>query len=154
MNTGKFNKSRYEKRHFDGKTTNTKTITYEQVMEINPQSVNHFQSSAFGIHAYRTAEGVWIEHRDGNCPGLGDVCLRIIQTLQLNPGEFLTPREIAELTGRDSLRENNVLSARLLAIRKAHKESNTKPHFFLSRRAGGFAVAWNPQYSWMWIERI
>src|SRR4030042_6452704 len=102
MNTSKFNKSRYEKRHFDGKTTSTKTITYEQVMEINPQSVDHFQSSAFGIYAYRTAEGEWIEHRDGNCPGLGDVCLRIIQALQLNPAEFLRPTETPELRARNT----------------------------------------------------
>ena len=154
MKSGQLKQSRYEVMHYDGKTIDTRTVTNEQVMEINPRSVDHFRSSTFGIHAHGTTEGVWIEHRDGNCPGLGDVCLRIIQALQLNPGEFLTPTEIAELTGRDSLRENNVLSARLLAIRRVHKESSIKPHFFLSRRAGGFAVAWNPQYSWMWIERI
>jgi hypothetical protein len=147
-------KSSYEVLVYDGQTANMSTLTREQAMAIDPQSSDYFRSSAFGIIGFRTAEGEWIEYRDGSCPGLGDVCLRIIQALQLCAGEFLTPAEIAELTGRDSLRENNVLSARLMAIRKGHKESNAKPHFFLSRRAGGFAVAWNPQYSWTWIERI
>ena len=152
MNTT--NNSRYEKIHYDGKAITTKTITYEQAKAIIPQSADYFQSSAFGILAFRTLDDEWIEHRQGISPGLGDVCLRIIQALQLNPGEFLTPPEIAELTGRDSLRENNVLSARLMAIRKAHKECHSKPHFFLSRRPGGFAVAWNPRCSWIWLERI
>jgi hypothetical protein len=154
MKIGKLTNSRYEVTHYDGKTFNARTVTNEELTEIDQQSVDYFQSSAFGIRAFRTADGQWVEHRDGDCPGLGDVCIRIIQALQLNPGEFLTPEVIAELTGRPSLRENNVLSARLMAIRRAHQESNKKPHFFLSRRAGGFAVAWNPQCTWMWVDRI
>jgi len=154
MNHQKPNKSRYEQTVYDGEPYTTKTVTYDQVMQINSQSVDHFMSPAFGTFGYRTAEGQWVEHRAGNWPGLGDTSIRIIQALQLNPGEFLTPTQIADITGRPSLRENNVLSARLMAIRKAHKESCKKPHFFLSRRAGGFAVAWNPECSWTWVVRI
>lgn len=145
---------RYEILFYNGQTTDMSTVSREEAMSINPQSVDHFQSPAFGIFAYRTAEGEWFEYRKGNCPGLGDVCLRIIQALQLNPGEFLKPSEIAELTGRSSLRENNVLSARLMKIREAHQESHKKPHFFLSRRARGFSLAWAPQRSWMSVQRI
>jgi len=154
MNLNRNPKPRYEVLAYDGQTITSKTVTHEQVTVINHQSADYFLSPVFGIWAFRTKDDEWIEHRGADWPGLGDVCIRIVQAVQLNPGEFLTPTEIAELTGRPTLRENNALSARLMAIRRAHKESYEKPHFFLSRKAGGFAIAWNPQCAWMWIERI
>lgn len=146
--------ARYDVLAYDGQTINSNTVTHEQVMAINHQSADYFLSSVFGIWAFRTAEDEWIEHRGGDWPEFGEVCIRVVQAIQLNPGEFLTPVEIAELTGRSKLRENNNLSARLMAIRKAHRECHKKPHFFLSRKAGGFGVSWNPERTWMWVERI
>jgi hypothetical protein len=154
MNTNKNIKPRYEVTIYDGQTITTKTMTREQVMAINPQSVHYFMSIVFGILGFRTEEDEWIQFNDSDWPGLGDVCIKIIQALQINPGEFLTPTEIAELTGYWSLRNGNALSARLKAIREAHKESSKKRHFFLSRKSGGYRVAWSPNYSWMQIERI
>jgi len=152
MNTK--NNSRYEVLIYDGQTITSKTMTREQVMAVNHQSVDYFFSTAFGIWGFRTHEDEWIEHSAADWPGLGDTCIRISQTIQLNPGEFLTPQEIADLTGCFTLRSRNALSARFMKIREVHKESFKKPHFFLSRRARGYAVAWKPEYSWMWIERI
>lgn len=146
--------TRYEVTTYDGQQITDQTMTRQQVMEINHQSVDYFLSTDFGIWGFRTDEDEWVEHTAGNWPGIGDRCIRIIQALQLNPGEFLTPREIAELTGRFTLRDSNALSARLLKIREAHKESYRKQHFFLSRKAGGYGIAWNPKCTWMWIERI
>jgi hypothetical protein len=154
MNTNKNIKPRYDFLAYDGQSITNKTMTREQVMAINPQSVDYFLSTAFGIWGFRTDQDEWVEHNAGDWPGLGDVCIRIIQAIQLNPGEFLTPKEIADLTGCFTLRENNVLSARLMAIRQIHKETAQKPHFFQSRRPGGYAIAWNPEKTWMWIERI
>jgi len=147
-------KPRYDVLVSDGQTITAKTMTREQVMAINPQSVHYFMSIVFGILGFRTEGDEWIQFNNSDWPGLGDVCIKIIQALQLNPGEFLTPAEISELTGYWSLRNGNALSARLKAIREAHKESFQKPHFFLSRRSKGYAIAWNPKCSWMWIERI
>ena len=154
MNTNKSMKPRYEVTNYDAQTITTKNMTREQVMAINPQSVDYFLSITFGIWGFRTDQDEWIEHSAGNWPGLGDVCIRIIQAIQLNPREFLKPSQIADLTGCFTLRENNVLAARLLAIRRIHKESAEKPHFFKSRRPGGYALAWNPEKTWLWIERI
>lgn len=154
MNTNKNIKPRYEVTIYDGQTVTTKTMTREQVMAINPQSVDYFFSTAFGIWGFRTADDEWVEHNAADWPGLGDTCIRIIQAIQLNPGEFLTPQEIADLTGCFTLRDNNALSARFMAIRQVHKESFKKPHFFQSRRAGGYGISWNSEKTWMWIERI
>ena len=147
-------KSRYEVTTYDAQEISTKPMTREQAMAIKPQSFDYFLSSAFGIWGFRTAEDEWIEHRGGNWPGLGDVCIRIIQDIQFNSPDFLTPPEVADHTGRFKLRNGYALSARLMTIREIHKESFKKPHFFLSRRAGGFAIAWNPEKTWCWVERI
>lgn len=145
---------RYQVTAYDTKTIETVTMTREQVMEIDRQASDYLLSTDFGILAFRTSQGEWVEYSNGNCPGIGTICLRIIQATQLNPGEFLTPNNIFELTGYATLRSNNALSARLKAIREAHKESFGNSNFFLSRRAGGYAIAWDPTKSWMWIERI
>ena len=152
MNTNKIIQPRYDVTIYDGHAITMRTMTREQVQAINPQSVDHFLSSALGIWAFRTAEGEWIEHRGGDWPGLGDAGIRITQATQINYGDFLTPAEIADLTGYTTLSEGSALSARLLALRKCHRESH-RPHFFLSRRAGGFGIAFNPERSWMWLER-
>ena len=154
MKTNRNIKSRYDALFCDGQTITSKNMTREQVMGINPRSFEYFLSPDFNIRAFRTAKDQWIEYSARDCPGLGDVCIRIIQALLLNPGEFLSPREISELTGRSTLADNNALSARLMAIREAHKESFKEQNFFLSRKAGGFGIAWNPTKSWCWIERI
>ena len=146
--------TRYEVTIYDGQTIVTRTMTREQVMEINPQSFDYFLSAAFGIWAFRTADGDWIEHRGADWPGLGDVCIKIIRAIQITRGEFQTPDDVVDLTGYHTLRNGNALSARLKAIREAHKDSFKSPHFFLSRRAGGFAIAWHHDKSWCWVERI
>jgi hypothetical protein len=154
MNPNKNLKSRYEILTYDGQSFSSTTMTRDQVMEINYQSFDYVLSSVLGIWAFRTADDEWIEHRGGDWPEFGDVCIRIVQAVQLNPGDFLKPVEVAELTGRDKLRENNNLSARLMAIRKAHRENHKQSHFFLSRKTGGFGIAWNKERTWMWIEKI
>lgn len=154
MNTNKNIKPRYEVTTYDGQEITTRTMTRQQVMEINHQSVDYFLSAAFGIWGFRTDQDEWVEYNAGDWPGLGDRCIRIIQAIQFNPGDFLTPQEIANLTGRSTLRDNNALSARLMKIREVHNETAQKPHFFQSRRPGEYAIAWNPEKTWMWIERI
>jgi hypothetical protein len=146
--------ARYEVMIYDGHETTVQAMERDQAMAINRQSVDHFMSISFGTWAFRTADGQWVEHTGADWPGLGDTCIKIIQALQLNPGEFLTPDDIVELTGFHTLRNSNALSARLKAIREVHKETFRKPHFFLSRRSGGFGVSWNPQSSWASVERI
>lgn len=154
MNTNKNIRLRYEVTIYDGQEILTRTMTRQQVMEINPQSFDYFLSTAFGIWGFRTDTGEWVEHRDAVWQGIGDTCIKITQAIQLNPGEFLTPAEIVELTGLSTLRSSNTLSARLKAIRQAHQESYGAQNFFLSRRAGGYGISWSQVKTWCWVERM
>lgn len=144
---------RYEMTYYDSQGMETKYLSGAEIKDIDPQGFDFFMSQSQAIWGYRNIEGQWIEHHI-HWPGLGNSCIKIMHAAQLNPWVFLPPREIADLTGINSLAENNNLSARWLAIRKAHGESFLRPHFWLSRRAGGMAVAWNPNCTWLWLERI
>ena len=155
MNSGRIIKPRYEMTSYDGQEVVTRTLSNEQMAQIDPQSFDYYLSLNRGIWAFRDIDGKWIEHNNAIWPGLGYVSIRLIQAMQLNVMEgFQRPDEIAELTGCTTLRNGNALSARLKAIRDSHQESYEQAHFFLSRRAGGFAIAWNPQYTWLSLERI
>ena len=143
---------KYEVTTYLGGNITTKTMTREELMAINPKSVDHFMSFAFGIWGYRTVDGKWVENKI-RWPGFGETCIKIVMAVQFSL-EYLTTSDVAEMTGIPGLRNGNNLSARWLAIRRAHKETFDEPHFFLSRRTGGHSIAWNPKYSWMWIERI
>ena len=144
----------YEVTTYDGHDKTTQNMTRQQVAAIDSQSVDYYFSTAFGIWGFKTAQDKWIEHRKSDWAGMGDVCIKIVQAIQWNPGEFLSPKVIAELTGRSTLGNKNALSARLMSLRTIHKESYKEPTFFLSRKSGGFAIAWNSKKTWMWIERI
>ena len=153
MQPPKIQPSRYEITVYKQSDISTQIMTRSDALAIRPESVDHYLAPAFGLWAHRTSSNKWIDHNI-KWPRLGSVCIKVIQAVQLNPGEFLSPQEVSELTGIQGADLNNWLAARWLAIRKAHQESFRKPFFFLSRRSGGMAVAWNPQRSWMWIHRI
>lgn len=146
--------ARYDLTAYDGQEVIAKTITKEQLSQIQAQHYDYFFSKTLGRWAFRSSDGQWICHENARWPGIGETCIRVTQAVQMNPGEFQTPDDIAELTGYDTLRNHNALSARLKAIREAHKESHRHPNFFLSRRGGGYGIAWNPLKTWCWVERI
>jgi hypothetical protein len=146
-------KPRYELWHYDGVTQSVETISRADVLAIDRKSVDHFLSVDFGAWAFWTADGCWIEHQLSQ-RSLGTKLLKILEVVRCEPGEYFSPKDVAELTQIYKLGEPNNLSARWRAMRLAHEESFEKPHFFLSKRTGGMGIAWNPDRSFMQIARI
>ena len=146
-------KPSYEIWGYDGNDQSVETISRDDVLAIDKQSVDHFLSIDFGIWAFRTADGSWIEHQLSQ-RSLGTKLLKILEVVRCEPGEYFSPKDVAELTQIYKLGEPNNLSARWRAMRLAHEESFEKPHFFLSKRTGGMGIAWNPDRSFMQITRI
>jgi hypothetical protein len=140
----------YQLTHYDGMTIVTRVISRPEALAIDRQSADYFMSKTFGILSFREGK-TFITHQ-APWLGIGEVCISIIKACQFNPGEFLTPADLYEITNIWSLREPNNVSARLLSIRKAHRERLWRPDFFLSRRP--MAVAWNKSCTWMWLERV
>ncbi|MFA6186465.1 MAG: hypothetical protein WC770_04530 [Phycisphaerae bacterium] len=145
--------SLYDKIHYDGNIVSVKTITRDELLSLNRESVDHFLSIDLGIWAFRNSKGKWVEKKLSE-KSMGTTCLRIIECLQCEPGIFYTPNEISELTNIYSLKNPNNLSARLRVIRLCHEETFEEPNFFLSKRAGGFGAAWNPKKTFTQIVRI
>lgn len=148
------NNVRYEVTYYDGQDISTQVLSRRKAVQLDPRGFDYFLSVSMGLWFFRTAEGEWVEHHDGIWPGFGNTCIKIVRATQLNTPEFVTPEDIAAVTGYNTLRNNNALSARWKAIRVAHQEDFRQPNFFLSRRSGGFGVAWNPNKTFCWVERI
>jgi DNA-binding response OmpR family regulator len=124
------------------------------MLAIDPASVDHYQAACRGLLAFRTATGDWEKYEE-KWPKLGPVGLRVLHALQLNPGDFLCPSEIAALTGWRSLERNGALTALIMRLRKAHKEQGqAEPWFIETKTAGGYGVRWPKDRTWMWIERV
>ena len=146
-------KSRYELWSYDSKNQSVDTIGRDDVLAIDRQSVDHFLSLDFGVWGFRTADGRWIEY-DLSQRSLGTTLLKILDVVRCEPGEYFSPKDVAELTQIHSLSDPNKLSARWRAMRLAHEESFQEPHFFLSKRTGGMGIVWNPDRSFMQVTRI
>ena len=150
MNKNMRIQKKYEVTTYDGHEVAAKTMIASQVMTLKPKSFDHFISTCDGVLGYRATDGQWVEHRK-TWPGMGPVGLAVLQALQLNPGDYLTPKEIAKLTGYESLKHNDVLAARVCAIRNAHSDNRILVE---TRGSGGYAIRWPKERTWLWISRI
>ncbi len=137
-----------------GSEVEAKSLSAAELKAIDVQTFDHLLDTAQGVYGYRRADGKWAEQLiDGS--GLGKKTgLNIVMALQLNPGVFLTPAEIALLVNNDTLKHAGPLAARMRAIRVAHGENGADQRFFISRRDGGYALKWPREFSWIWIDRI
>ncbi len=151
MKTKATTQKRYEVTRYHGNEIVTETVTTDCMRTLKPKSSDHYVSTCTGDFGFRTASGKWVEYHN-KWPGLGPVGLAILQALQLNPGDYLTPTELAELTGYGSLRRNEVLAARIHAIRKLHRDKGER--FIETRQSGGYAVRWPGERTWLWVDRI
>jgi hypothetical protein len=150
MQTLTNNARRYDVMQYDGREVTVTRMTPAEVRGLKPQAFDHFISTCDAILAFRTATGKWIECRN-EWPGVGPVGLAILRSLQMTPGDFLTPKDIAELTGYRSLERNEVLAARVCALRNAHGDKAQR--FIETRTAGGYAIRWPRERTWLWIDR-
>lgn len=151
MKTMAKNEKRYEGMRYDGREVIALSMTPDEVLAIVPQKFDHYISAPDRNYGFRSPSGKWIEYHK-KWPRMGPVSLAILRALQLNPGEFLSPEYIAEITGYDSLREHDVLAARLYAIRQAH--DNSRDWFIETTTADGYAARWRKERTWIWVDRI
>ena len=136
-----------------GSEVEVKSLSAAELKAIDVQAYHHLLDTVRGVYAYRTGEDVWAERPIDGC-GLGKTGLDIVRALQLNPGVFLKPADIAFLVSNPMLKHANPLAARLRAIRAAHDESGDNQRLFISRRNGGYGLKWPAEFSWIWIDRI
>lgn len=146
---------RYQVTFYDGPSNDmeTRVLTAEELAGLRVEEYDHVLNLVTGEYAYRKPGDERV-NRPLDRSGLGKDGLRILQALQLHPGVFLTPREIAELTNNWNHLDPNVLAARVRMIRRAHGENGKDPHFTVSRRCTGYALKWPAELTWIWIERI
>lgn len=137
-----------------GCANEAKTVNATELREIDLTTFDFAYVPVHGYYTYRDAAGD-LKKRPLDGAGLGDSTFPILQALQLNAGEFLTPLEIAELVGNRCLYEDsNLLAAAIRRIRAALGETGKTQRFVRTRRNGGYALMWpEKNLSWIWIER-
>jgi hypothetical protein len=133
------------------------TMTLAEVRALDIQAYDHAYAPIFGVYGYKNSEGVWVQRALDDC-GLGQTAWDIVHALQLNPGLFLTTKQIDALTrphvASDYQKHNGRLAGRLKSIRAAHGENGKAPRLFLSRRSNGYAIQWPAQFSWIRLTVI
>ncbi|MGD2111550.1 MAG: helix-turn-helix domain-containing protein [Phycisphaerae bacterium] len=152
MNRQPHQPSQYELLTYDGNEMSTAVIPHAELDRIDTTALDHFHSRSLGVFGFRAASGDWVEHH-GRWPLIGPKALAILEAIQLNPGIYLDPRTIAQITGFESLYNGATLATRILKLREAHKEKG-RPRFFKTIRAGGYRVCWPKERTWMWLEMI
>ena len=140
---------RYQVTIYDGKELVVRSMNGTEKLALQPQSFDLYYSLPDGILAFRDSSGKWIEYR-GHWPRFGPKCIGILQVLLLNPGDFMAPAAIGDLTRFDSLRENTILAARVHAMRKSLRD--TGGWFIETRTSNGYAIRWPRERSFLWVE--
>ena len=149
MNNNTTSARRYQTTAYDGNELTVKTLSSADKLALDPQAYDLYYSLPDGILAFRDSAGNWVEYR-GHWPKFGLKCISILQALLLNPGDFLSPAAIGELTGHDSLCENTVLAARVHAMRKSLRDPGAR--FIETRTSNGYAIRWPRERSFLWVE--
>jgi hypothetical protein len=143
---------RYELAHYDGREINVRSVTRAEVDALRTSSVDHFHSRCLGLFSFQPASGKRIEYRE-KWPLIGDVGLAILHSIQLNPGAYVSAKDLAEMIRRSSLTRPGVLAARVFKLRQAHREKGT-PRFIVTNTACGYHLMWPAERTWMSVERI
>ena len=142
---------RYQVTIHNCNATIVKTMTDKEKMALSPEAHDLYYSPPDGLLAFRDAEGNWVKHHV-HWPRFGPKCIAILQSILLNPGDFLSPAVLASRTGHDSLYENTVLAARVHGMRKSLRDPGSR--FIETRRSNGYAIRWPRERSFLWVELI
>jgi hypothetical protein len=145
---------KFEVAVYDGNEVEVKTMTREEAEAINPKDYDHYVAKPFGIFAFWTAAGKWIEQRDGKWAGIGKAGLDFIEAIQLNAGIFLRCLDLVELTGNKSYNDSNCVSACVLRLRRIHHESKAESHFFVTSESGEIGVCWPKNLTFVRIDAV
>lgn len=139
--------------NYDGPGTEpeTRTMTRAEVVALDLESYSSCRAKCLGKHGFLCPpSGRWVNYGD-NGKGIGEVCEKILEALQWNPGVYHDPKALYELTGEENLLDGVNVAARVCALRKAHHETKASEHFILTSEGG---VAWNIALKWISVERV
>lgn len=148
---GRFRQTTYR----DGKISES-DLNEDQILALDPHEDDLHFNEAFGRICIRKQDGKFIEYF-GAIPGVGAKNERFLTEMMWNPGQLITPRQVAPVLKKSKIYEqdglHNAVAALLSRLRKGLGEDASRPWFILSRRRP-FSFGWNPARTWCLIERI
>lgn len=139
---------KYDITFYDGLETSSRIISNEELEKIATDQYDCVIDHVNGVFSFRLASGerMWYE---GDWPGLGPVTLILLQTLQMDPGKFLSPRRIADLTDYPSLSDHGALAQRVRVLRRIF---GSRCNDFIESRRLPYRLRWRKECTWLWID--
>lgn len=133
-----------------GNKVASETMTKEQLEAIEGSQFELILCMVTARMVVTSSSGKRIEYFR-QWPRMGRVSLQLIEAILLNSGEYLTPADLAEITGNDNLRENSNVAARIMAIRRTLHDDN-ETYVQTRKTPKHYAVRWSGR-PFIWIER-
>lgn len=129
----------------------TQIMDREQVMAVDLKSYDCCRAKGLGIYGFRDpGSGEWISFGQGKSQGvIGPTAGKILEAIQWNPGVYLNPTELFDLTGEESLMDGANFASRVHSLRKAFGETKETEHFILTLDG---RVAWPRELTWVSVE--
>ena len=153
MDSQSMDNERFVVNAYDTRHHSESVMSLEDVRAMDRQRYDHFLDVSRGVLEFRDGYGDW-QKLDLWRTSLGSTPLRILFAMQLYAGSYVCCADLVELTGNEHLLVPGNVSRHLVTLRRVHQEAWQRPHFFVTRRSGGFAVMWPAARSFMRIERI
>ena len=135
----------------DGEVTEQR-MPRSAVLALDPDDVDFHCDEAFGRIQIRQSRGEPAQH-PAEIPRIGPVRRKVLLVVMNRPGEYLSPRQLATLTGYPWLRDPRNVAGCIRSMRRAFGETGSRPFYFLTRRSP-YAVAWCAGRSWRHIEAV
>ena len=142
---------RFEVSMYDRSDSSIQSMDRAQVMAMELKSYDCCRAKGLGVGGFRDPDsGDWVSFGEGASKGvIGPKAGKILEAIQLNPGVYLDPKTLFDLTGEESLLDGANLASRIHLLRKAFGETKETEHFILTSDGG---VAWPQELTWVFVE--
>jgi len=125
---------------FKDRKLKQKIVTFNELQNIKQGETDLFINEKTREVSFQPPEGKRIDYKD-DISGIGSYEWQLLLDILWAAGEWV------------ELASENYINARVLRVRKAFGGSKQKPWFFQTRRNPTYAVRWNPDRSWRFIEK-
>jgi hypothetical protein len=148
------NQVRFEVTEYDGQTIETKYMSRQELASLGLHSRDCCLANCIGVEGYKDREGRWHDFDDQQ-KGIGhDVCRKILENIQFNPGIALDKDMLVSLTGHPQLTRKGILPPRIHALRKAFGESKESQYFIHTSKKSPLKVMWPKERTWIWVVPV
>lgn len=135
----------------DGRNVECKILTEKELAALPWRYFKLIVCMVSARMVVTSSSGKRIEYL-GRWPRMGRVTLELLQCLLLESCTYVTPAELAQMTGNHNLQRNECVAARIMALRKALHDAN-ETYIQTRKTPGHYAIRWTGK-PFIWIAAV